>query len=145
MPDATAVSTTALHCLGEDSPRRTCRQIAALLRPGRVLVNADHFPLDDTQPTQITAHVGIRRSERLRAFAHEDGESWWAATAKDPDLAGLLAERRRTGREVHQAVKGVGHNGLSLSRHTPLPRQAGFAQAGPVWQFGNSHVLVAVR
>ncbi|MGY0063825.1 class I SAM-dependent methyltransferase [Streptomyces sp. LZ34] len=140
-----AVSTTALHCLGEDSLRRTYHQIAALLRPGGVLVNADHFPPEDTQPTQITTHVGIRRSERLRAFAHEDWESWWASTAKDPELAGLLAERRRTQREAHQAVKSVGHNGLSLSRHTALLRQAGFAQAGPVWQFGNGHVLVAVR
>ncbi|MFD8384397.1 class I SAM-dependent methyltransferase [Streptomyces sp. NPDC059679] len=140
-----AVSTTALHCLTEEPLRRTYQRLAALLRPGGVLVNADHFPPDDTQPARIAAHVGARRSERLRAFAHEDWDSWWAATAQDPELAGLLAERRESRRPAHQQDTGVGHNGLCLSRHIALLRQAGFAQAGPVWQFGDSHVLVAVR
>jgi SAM-dependent methyltransferase len=138
-----AVSTTALHYLTECALRRTYQQVAALLRPGGVLVNADHFPPDDTQPTQIAAHVGNRRSERLRAFAHEDWESWWAATAKDPELSGLLAERHKE--QPPTCHGGGGHNGLTLTRHIELLRQAGFTQAGPVWQFGNSHVLVAVR
>ncbi|WP_208867395.1 class I SAM-dependent methyltransferase [Streptomyces himastatinicus] len=138
-----AVSTTALHYLAEGSLRRTYHHLAALLRPGGVLVNADHFPSDDTQPTQLAAHVGNRRSERLRAFTHEDWGAWWAATAKDPELSGLLAERRR--KQPPASREGGGHNGLCLPRHIELLRQAGFAQAGPVWQFGNSHVLVAVR
>ncbi|MCQ8195215.1 class I SAM-dependent methyltransferase [Streptomyces rugosispiralis] len=142
-PPHTAVSTTALRYLAEDSLRRTYLQLADLLRPGGVLVNADHFPSDDTQPTQIAAHVGNRRAERLRAFAHEDWESWWAATARDPELAGLLTERR--GKQPSAPHGGGGHNGLSLSRHVKLLHQAGCAQVGPVWQFGSSHVLVAVR
>ncbi|WP_421106749.1 class I SAM-dependent methyltransferase [Streptomyces sp. NEAU-S77] len=140
-----AVSTTALHYLAEGSLRRTYQHLAALLRPGGVLVNADHFPPDDTQPTRIAAHVGHRRSERLRAFTHEDWESWWAATAKDPELSGLLAKRRRGQPAAPPGGGSGGHNGLPLSLHVKLLRQAGFTQTGPVWQFGNSHVLVAVR
>lgn len=35
--------------------------------------------------------------------------------------------------------------GLSVWQHAELLRQAGFAEAGPVWQFGDDHVLVGVR
>ncbi|MFI0765647.1 class I SAM-dependent methyltransferase [Streptomyces sp. NPDC021218] len=138
-----AVSTTALHCLTEECLRRTYHRMAALLRPGGVLVNADHFTSDHTQPTCIAAHVGARRSERLRAFAHEDWESWWASAATDPDLADLMAERHGRQPSVRHPDGRGGHNGLTLSRHVELLRQAGFAQVGPVWQVGNSHVLVA--
>ena len=42
------------------------------MRPGGVLVNGDHLPPDETAPAAIAAHVGRRRAERQRAYAHED-------------------------------------------------------------------------
>ncbi|MEV7027624.1 methyltransferase, partial [Kitasatospora sp. NPDC093558] len=36
-------------------------------------------------------------------------------------------------------------NGLSAAGHERLLRQAGFRHAEPVWQYGDSCVLVAVR
>ncbi|AXE89270.1 class I SAM-dependent methyltransferase [Streptomyces sp. Go-475] len=136
-----AVSTTALHYLDRDTLLRTYRQLAALLRPGGVLVNGDHLPQDETGPAGIASHVGQRRADRQRAFAHEDWGSWWAAVADDPELADLLAERRD-----REASPDTGTPAeLPLSAHLDLLRQAGFRKAGPVWQYGDSCVAVAVR
>jgi SAM-dependent methyltransferase len=134
-----AVSTTALHYLAEPALRRTYHELAALLRPGGALVNGDHLLPDGAPFSQLTAHVGRRRAERSRSHRHEDWASWWAAAAQDPELADLFAERQR------RLPARDGDNDLTLSRHVELLRRAGFAHVSSVWQFGNSHVLVAIR
>ncbi|MBM9506203.1 class I SAM-dependent methyltransferase [Actinacidiphila acididurans] len=134
------VSTTALHYLSLDALRRTYSELAALLRPGGVLVNGDHLPPDDPALAEFTGRVGHRRAERLHAYDPEDWASWWTAVAEEPELADALAERRR------RPPAGTGSAArLSLSGHVRLLRQAGFAHAGPVWQCGDSHVVVAIR
>lgn len=138
-----AVSTTALHYLSEPTLLRTYRRLAALLRPGGVLVNGDHFAQECPPCSALTAHVARRRAERSRAHGHEDWESWWAAAARDPELADLFDRRGR--RRAALGNHGGNDNGLTLSRHTELLRQAGFLHVTPVWQFGDSHVLVAIR
>lgn len=133
-----AVSTTALHYLPDVALRRVYADLAAILRPDGVLVNADHLLQEDA--ADIAAHVGLRRAGRQRAFAHEDWESWWAAAERDPELVDLFEERRR-----RTAPDGVGGtNRLTVGRHAELLRAAGFRQVGCVWQVGNSCVLVAV-
>jgi SAM-dependent methyltransferase len=134
-----AVSTTTLHCLPEAVLRGVYRDLAGLLRPGGVLVNADHLPLEAPGLARIAAHVGNRRAERLRAHRHEDWEAWWAAAADDPRLAALHDARCR-----HQPPS-TPNNRLSLTRHLAHLADAGFGEAAPVWQFGASQVLVAVR
>ncbi|KUM99606.1 methyltransferase [Streptomyces yokosukanensis] len=136
-----AVSTTALHYLDADTLRRVYRDLAALLRPGGVLVNGDHLPPDDAVLAEVAGCVGRRRAQRQRAFAHEDWASWWTAAEEEPELADLLAERRR-----RQPPAGAGSAArLSLSDHVRLLRLAGFERAGAVWQYGDSCVVVAVR
>lgn len=135
-----AVSTTALHYLPDSVLQRVYVQLASLLRPGGVLVNADH--LHQESAADIAAHVGHRRADRQGAYAHEDWEEWWAAAACDPDLSHLFALRRE--REAAGGSTG-GTNHLTQERHTVLLRQAGFSQVASVWQVGNSCVLVAVR
>ncbi|MEU7484027.1 class I SAM-dependent methyltransferase [Streptomyces sp. NPDC042319] len=135
-----AVSTTALHCLPEDALRRTYEDLAALLRPGGVLVNSDTVSPDHGTTARIAQHVGRRRAERLGTPSHEDWESWWAAAARDPDLVDLLAARRSRHRPPHSP-----HNGLTLPHHLALLREAGFRDADTVWQYSTDHVLVAVR
>ncbi|MEV7423597.1 class I SAM-dependent methyltransferase [Streptomyces sp. NPDC091212] len=140
-----AVSTTALHYLSENTLRRTYAQLAAALRPGGVLINADHLPQRDrggrggAAHSRITEHVGRCRAQRQRAFAHEDWDAWWAAVADDPELTDLLAERGRRG-----PISEAGED-LPPQRHAELLRHAGFEHAAPVWQFGDSYVLVAIR
>ncbi|OLZ74148.1 methyltransferase [Streptomyces sp. IMTB 2501] len=136
-----AVSTTALHYLTPDGLRRTYRQLAGLLRPGGVLVNGDHLPQGEAGLAGISAHIGRRRAERQRVFAHEDWSSWWTAVAEDPELAGLLTARR-----TRQPATGTGGTArLSLPVHLGLLRQAGFGSAGAVWQYGDSCVVVGIR
>ncbi|MFE9608029.1 class I SAM-dependent methyltransferase [Streptomyces sp. NPDC006012] len=136
-----AVSTTALHYLGPGALRRVYRDVAALLRPGGVLVNGDHLPQHDSQLAELAACVGRRRAERQRAFAHEDWAAWWTAAAEEPELVGLLAERN--GRQPATGTDSAAR--LSLSDHVRLLRGAGFRRAGAVWQYGDSCVVVAVR
>lgn len=136
-----AVSTTALHYLSPNALQRTYRQLAALLRPDGVLVNGDHLPHDNPRIAAVAGCVGRRRAERQQAFAYEDWASWWTAVAQDPELAELLAERRE--REPTPATTAPAP--LSLATHVRLLRQAGFGQAGAVWQYGDSHVVVAIR
>lgn len=136
-----AVSTTALHYLPEPALLRAYRSLASLLRPGGVLVNGDHFPPDAAPCSALTAHVGRRRSERTGGRTREDWRSWWDAAARDPELADLLDERRRR-RAAHAG--GGGDERVTVRRHAELLRRAGFAHVVPVWQFGDSAVLVAV-
>ena len=137
-----AVSTTALHYLPEPTLLRTYRRLAALLRPGGVLVNGDHFPQPGPPCSELTAHVGRRRAERSHAHTQEDWQSWWAAAAEEPELADLFTQREQR----LAALRGVGGDyDLTVARHTELLRQAGFGHVAPVWQFGDSHVLVAIK
>jgi SAM-dependent methyltransferase len=139
-PDA-AVSTTALHYLREPALLRTYRHLADLLRPGGVLVNGDHFAQDSPACAALTAYVGHRRAERTRTHVPEDWRSWWAAAAQDPELADLFEQRARR----QAALDGGDGHALTPARHAELLREAGFAHVTPVWQFGDSHVLVAVK
>ncbi|AWZ08385.1 MULTISPECIES: class I SAM-dependent methyltransferase [unclassified Streptomyces] len=138
-PVDAAVSTTALHYLGEPSLRNVYRDLAERLRPGGVLVNGDHISPDSARIRDLALDIGRRHSERCLAFTHEDWQSWWSGAAADPEFAPFLAGR---GERRHPPCEG---NDLPLSGHVELLREAGFGHVGTVWQFGNSHVLVAVR
>ncbi len=135
-----AVSTTALHYPEPDTLREIYRELAAALRPGGVLVNGDHLLPEDPALTPLTAAIGRRRSDRERANEAEDWASWWTAVSQDTQLANLLAARD----EQPAPASGDG-NGLSIAQHERLLREAGFHHVGPVWQYGYSCVLVAVR
>nr|WSW47102.1 class I SAM-dependent methyltransferase [Streptomyces sp. NBC_01001] len=138
-PVDAAVSTTALHYLGEDTLRRTYEELAECIRPGGVLVNGDHLEPDSPKVHELAVDIGRRRAERQQALAHEDWESWWSGVRADPELTPLLATRDR---RAHPRCEG---NDLTLTNHLALLREAGFEHVGTVWQFGNSHVVVAVR
>ncbi|MFJ7071557.1 methyltransferase domain-containing protein [Streptomyces sp. NPDC098781] len=138
-----AVSTTALHYLAPDTLYRTYRQLAGLLRPGGLLVNGDHFPPEDAALADLAGCVGRRHAERGHAFADEDWDSWWTAVARDPELTDLLAERRR--RHGRSATGTDSAARLTVPAHERLLRRAGFGHVGVVWQYGDSHVVVAIR
>ncbi|GFH38178.1 class I SAM-dependent methyltransferase [Streptomyces pacificus] len=137
-----AVSTTALHCLPAAALLETYRALAALLRPGGALVNGDHFPPDLGPFSHLTAHVGRCRTERAGGHGHEDWGSWWRAAAADPELADLFEGRGRGGPSSRD---DGGSHYLPVARHAELLRRAGFRHVAPVWQVGDSRVLVALK
>ncbi|MCZ9345158.1 methyltransferase, partial [Streptomyces sp. TRM76130] len=96
----------------------------------------------ETPCSDLTAFVGRRRAERTGCHVHEDWRSWWSEAARDPELADLCTERERR-RPAGGGSTGAGD--LSLDRHIELLRRAGFRYVTPVWQFGDSRVLVAVK
>lgn len=133
------VSATALHYLPEPALLSVYEQVRESLRPGGVLVNGDHLFQEHPAVAALAEVVGRRHAERHGSDAHEDWRGWWEAAASAPELAEPLAERARRG------PGAGGDNGLTLQRHVRLLHQAGFEATGPVWQYGPSCVLVAVR
>ena len=141
-PDA-AVSTTALHWLREPVLAAVYAEVAALLRPGGVVLNGDHMTEDDSAPRLASlGRALIDREDRRRrsGTAPETWEAWWEAAGADPDLAGLNAERlaRRVESEHHGSPAG------RLSVHVRSLRAAGFAEVGTLWQLGDNRLLCGV-
>ncbi|HXW47153.1 MAG TPA: class I SAM-dependent methyltransferase [Streptosporangiaceae bacterium] len=142
-PDA-AVSTTALHWLTEKALVAVYAEVAALLRPGGLLLNGDHMAEDeDTAPVlaRLTSSLAARADHRqappgpVPTWRH-----WWAAAASDPDLAGLVAQRDE--RQVESE-----HHGSPAGRFTvqvAALRAAGFAEVGTLWQRGYNRLLCGV-
>ncbi|MBE1558721.1 class I SAM-dependent methyltransferase [Nonomuraea africana] len=128
------VSTTALHYLPKEQLGALYAELAGLLRPGGVLVNADNVL--EEQPTVATLAAALRRT---RTAEGEDWSGWWRAIEAEPALADLVAERRR-----RLGSHGGDHH-LPLRTHRELLWNAGFSEAGTVWQTGDDVILVAVR
>jgi trans-aconitate methyltransferase len=134
-----AVSSTALHWLEPAVLGQLYRTLAENMRPGGVFVNADHMGLGQPKLDTLADAVREARTRRAGTESNEDWREWWQALRSDDELAPLLDARSNT------AIAHSGENGLTVLQHADLLRQAGFAEAGPVWQFGDDHVLVAVR
>jgi trans-aconitate methyltransferase len=134
-----AVSSTALHWLTPADLGQLYRTLAENIRPGGVFVNADNMHLAQPQLDALAAAVREARTRRVGTEANEDWGTWWQALREDDELAPLIDERSNA------AIAHSSENGLTVWQHAELLRQAGFAEAGPVWQFGDDHVLVAVR
>ncbi|MCC9310585.1 class I SAM-dependent methyltransferase [Kitasatospora sp. RB6PN24] len=135
-----AVSSTALHYPEPQTLREIYRDLGGALRPGGVLVNGDHLVPEDPVLAGFTELVGRRHLGRHGVASAEDWPSWWAGVAREPGFAELL-----TARERQPAPAAGDGNGLSAAQHERLLREAGFRHVGPVWQYGSSCVLVAVR
>ena len=143
-PADAAVSTTALHWLFERDLRLMYAELATVLGPGGLLLDGDHFTLDEKEsPTLARLDLALRQREDRRRFPDGHSESWsawWEAVAADPLLSDRVAERRR--RQVE-----AGHHGTEstqLATHVEALIQAGFAEVGTLWQRGDNRLLCAV-
>src|ERR1700733_2817781 len=155
-PADAAVSTTALHWLGEDELAALYAELATVLRPGGVLVNGDH--LADDAPTLARLGDALLDAERQRQYpgwAKDTGDAqdakdaseqpenwtdWWSAVLADPNLAGPVAQRADRQRlpAHHTAESEV------LRMHVAGLQAAGFSEIGTIWQHGASRLLCAV-
>lgn len=137
-PVDAAVSSTALHWIQPERLGAVYQEVAQLLRPGGVLVNADNLYDDQPALAEIAAAVLDGRAQRVGVADNEDWSHWWEALAGEPAMAEAFAERKRRG------ARG-GITEFSTEHHADLLRQAGFSEVGTVWQSGNDVVLVGVR
>jgi SAM-dependent methyltransferase len=143
-PDA-AVSTTALHWLPEPDLRAMYAELAAVLRPGGLLLDGDHFTLNASQtPVLAALDLALRQREDRRRFpgGHpENWHDWWKAVAADPVLAPHVTERDR--RRVDAGHHG-GTQSTQLATHVEALRAAGFTEVGTLWQRGDNRLLCGV-
>jgi SAM-dependent methyltransferase len=139
-----AVSTTALHWLSGPELAPMYAEVAAVLRPGGLLLNGDHLE-EDQEIAPVLARLGqvMREREDQRAFPGGHAESWkgwWDAVTADPALGRQAAERerRRYSADHHRTESTL------LAAHVDALRAAGFTEIGTLWQRGNNRLLCAV-
>jgi SAM-dependent methyltransferase len=139
-----ATSSTALHWLGADAIRRLYGDLARLIRPGGVFLDADHvrFGTGDAALTALAHRMTELELGRRPAAspAAETWDEWWQAVRAAPGLAAALGERDRLDHARHH-----GRHDLSDDDHRRLLREAGFAATDVVWRRGADRVLAALR
>jgi SAM-dependent methyltransferase len=139
-PADAAVSTTALHWLGEDELAALYAELATVLRPGGVLVNGDYMADDEPGLARLgDALLAAERDRQYPAGQPENWADWWSAVLADPVLAAAAARREDRSRlpAHHTAESEV------LGMHVAGLRAAGFGEIGTIWQHGGSRLLCA--
>ena len=134
-----AVSSTALHWLEPADLAVLYRTLAERLRPGGVFVDADHRAVTPPALRGLGPHLRTARSRRAGVDGNEDWTSWWDAVLADPALAAHADARSEV------SICHGGDGGLTVDDHVRMLREAGFAAASAVWQFGDDFVVVAIR
>lgn len=128
------LTATALHWLTPERVAGVYAEAAALLRPGGVLLNADHMP----DPGLCSLSEGlVRISERRgsslrRTTGTPDWAGWWEQLRADPVLAGPTAQR--DAHFAHRAGDAHTESLLSSEWHLDALRAAGCAESGLIWR-----------
>lgn len=167
------LTATALHWLPADRVGGVYAEAFSLLRPGGVLVNADHMPdsglgeLGDKLRARQRSHPtgerhavaqspagGAPAARAARGAAGEEGattvaappldwEGWWALLAQEPEMVELVAERNRHFSD--RAGNAHSQSDLDDASHRRALLAAGFARVGVVWRHLGDAVIVAQR
>jgi len=108
-----------------------------------VFVNGDHLFDRPVRPRldKIGTHVAECRAARIRNGSEptsEDWAAWWEAVHAAPELTDLVRQRQDA-ESIHSSDPQV-----SIDTHVDLLLEAGFTEAGTVWQHGDDRVLVAI-
>ncbi|MEV8094767.1 class I SAM-dependent methyltransferase [Kitasatospora sp. NPDC085879] len=139
-PFDAVLTATALHWLTTDALVRLYGDLAQVVRPGGLFLNADHMPQPDT-PLLNAADAARQRArqERERAEGVLDWAGWWRAAAADPALAEAVAARF--------AIHGEHADGDShpAEWHAARLVEAGFREAGVAWRSVSDALVAAVR
>lgn len=128
------LTATALHWLRPERVAGVYAEATAVLRPGGVLLNADHMPdpgLDSL--SEGLARIAAARSTTIRAVTNTpDWAGWWELLRADPVLAGPTSERDRHfgGRAGDAHTESV----LPSDWHIDALRAAGCTESGLVWR-----------
>jgi SAM-dependent methyltransferase len=135
------LTSTALHWLSPAQLLDLYTELARLLPPGAVLLNADHLRFGTGRPT--LREISAAHDAQVRKTAFAGGaltwEQWWALAEELPELAELLPEReRRFADRPPQPLAPLGF-------HLAALRTAGFSEVGTAWQYLDDYVVFARR
>lgn len=139
VPDA-YVSSTALHWMDRGPLRDLIHTCGRHIVPGGIFVDADHLyesPERTSRLDLLGKALTQQRIERAGVLEHEDWQRWWRAVEEAPELAGLVAER--DGGFDHTITDRA-----TLADHLDFLEEAGFTEAGVVWQYGDDRVVVGL-
>jgi SAM-dependent methyltransferase len=132
------VSSTALHWLRRPELARLYTSLAARVRPGGILLDADGIAYPESAPTlHRLARSARDRPSRRGTEAWND---WWASVERDPRFAAEVALRHERYPHAH-----TGTPTPDLEGHMRTLRAAGFREVGVVWSRWENRILAAVR
>ncbi|KRV47156.1 methyltransferase [Wenjunlia vitaminophila] len=134
------LTATALHWLTGDELATLYRQVATVVRPGGVVMNADHMP-DPSTPLINEAERAHRHAERerQRAAGTLDWAGWWESAAADERLAPHVARRFEI---FGSHADGEPH---PVTWHLARLREAGFGEARAVWCSVTDALVLGLR
>jgi ubiquinone/menaquinone biosynthesis C-methylase UbiE len=95
-PFDVVVTSTALHWLTATDILRIYADLAGVVRPGGVLLNADRLPVAAPAGRFGQATENLRKREVGQLQVREPAESWqewWTSAESEPAFADLIAER----------------------------------------------------
>lgn len=137
------VSSTALHWLAPEALVRLYFTVAASVRSGGVLLNADHLQYDATTHPELRA-LSAADDEQTQASAFASGaqtwDAWWASVESQPAYAEAVAARAKVWVDRAEPAPKV-----SLGFHLETLRSAGFREVGTVWQYLDDYVVAGIR
>jgi SAM-dependent methyltransferase len=169
-----AVSTTALHWLAKPALGDLYRGLGERMATGGILANGDHLGVGDVRLHGIARELRVRRAIRAGTSDRVGWSRWWDDVLSEPAFADIAAARAarpeaaatgdghdhghgdgyRIGHDHGGHSQGHGggahqhiHHGdrISVQEHAELLTAAGFTAVAPLWQYGDDHVLVAVK
>ncbi len=137
-----AFSTSALHWLKAPALGRLYSDLARILRPGGIVLNADLLPFG---PAERDLQRLSRRTRKVRDRSAAAGapwkgwEKWWADAERLPALRAEFQERtRRRAEHPHHATP-------PWEVHVRALRRAGFRRVAALWNDLDDRVLYARR
>ena len=138
-----AMSTTALHWLGEQEVAGLYRNIYSMLREGGVFLNGDHL-ISETRQEKVLDLVHKAREKwsenAFRSTGSKDWDAWWGFIRNTRLFSNMLEERSRRYSNPDNHNKMV-----SLQTHVAYLQSAGFSRVDVIWQYGNDRILVAMK
>ncbi|MEV4348632.1 class I SAM-dependent methyltransferase [Actinoplanes sp. NPDC049596] len=140
-PYDAVLTSTALHWLSPAQLLAVYQAVATVLKPGGVLLNADHLRFDDRSPAlrDLAARHDEQTQRDGQAAGALDYAGWYAEALLAPELAAVAEERER--RFADRPPQPL----APLEFHLAALRTAGFAEVGTVWQYLDDYVVYARR
>lgn len=131
------VSSTAIHWLMPEQQTVLYRAIAHVLAAGGIFMNADHQRFDARTPRQQALAEMHDKHTQQQAWQQgtPDWDTWFDDALKYAPLRALHTEREQAfaGRPMPEPT--------GVNFQLAILQQAGFAEAGTVWQFLDDYVI----